>query len=389
MPDIDLLLSVGSVVRFAKNQIVFAENEAGTNMYIALEGLFGVYATSCTGFPTRLSKIQPGSFFGEMSAIDDWPRSATVLSEEDGAALVIEKDKLRTTFEKCPELADDIVFMLKTRAEKTAENVRRSGKKLPALPGIPQELENTEDKMTVMAALSRQIRLMNKLLLKKRSAIGGGGKKKFVHPVRLLPDGYKPINIADSNDNDDTLQAKTLFCPYCNKEQTVYIPSKLIVPRKKHSPDGRVIYKEFNILLYTNIICVQCNYTDSYLDFNTSPTYEATPVHGENLFPNEEDFTGYANTHMHTADEAVLSCYQQLHCLETVTNDALRFAKAWIHLYWLLSDYRYNEPALNAAVKAEFYYTEYFTENKNRLDEHDLVVMKMLLAELSKATRGG
>jgi len=388
MPDIDLLLSVGSVVHFSKNQVVFEENDAGVNMYIALKGVFGVYATSCTGFPLRVAEIKPGSFFGEMSAIDDWPRSATIISEEIGAALVIEKEKLRMMFEKSPDIADSIITMLKTRVGKTARLVRQSGKNIPALPELPQDLDTIDDKMAAIAALSRQIRLVNKLLLNKNAAIGKVREQKHSSHVRLLPNGYKFIDRADSNDNEDTLQYETLYCPYCHMEQNVYVPSKSNVPQKKHSPDGRVIYKDFNILLYTNIVCVNCNYTDNYHDFLTSLPYGALLLHSEIQFPNKEGFEGFAGTHSHTADEAVLSYYLQIHCLKSVTKDALRFAKAWIRLYWLFSDYRCKDLALSAAVKAESFYTKYLRENKSHMEEYSIAATKTLLAELSKATRG-
>jgi CRP-like cAMP-binding protein len=388
MPNIDLLLNIGTVAQFPQNHVVFAENDVGTNMYIALKGVFGVYANSCTGFPVKVSEIQPGSFFGEMAVIDAWPRSATIISEEDGAALVIEKDKLRLMFEKSPDIADSILTMLKDRAEKTAEETRRSGHNVPALPGMPEGLDTIEEKMTAMSALSRQIRLMNKVLLGKTSIGGGNAKKRNRYePAKLLPPDYKPINRPDNNDNEETLQEKVLFCPYCNKEQEVYVPSKFNVPLKKHSRDGRVVYKNFNILLYTNIVCGNCNYTDSYQDFNSALPEDAELLHSGIQFANEEGFEGFEKEYTHTADEAVLSYYQQLYCLETVTTDPLRFAKAWIRLYWLFSDYRCKDPARQAASKAADFYSKYLKANKDTMEEYSVIHMKTLLAELSIAIR--
>ena len=388
MPNTDLLLDIGSVVRFKENQVVFVENDVGDNMYIALQGVFGVYASSCTGFSVRVAEIKPGSFFGEMSVIDDWPRSATVEAEEDSAALVISKDKLHMTFEKCPDIADMILNMLQIRADKTSEAVRISGKSVPALPKQPQGLNTTDDKMAAMAALSRQIRLMNKLLLYKKTGISTGKDgKESSGQIRLLPEGYKPINKADSNDNYDSLQRTALYCPNCFTQQDFYIPSQSIVPQRKHSPDGRVIYKNFNILLYSNIVCSFCNYTDSYQDFTTSLPDDAKLSNDEIRFPNEEGFNGFAETHTHTADEAVLSLYQQIYCLKAVTDDALRFAKAWIRLYWLFSDYRYKDLALSSAAEAEYFYSKYLRDNKNHMEDYNVAAMKNVLAELGKATR--
>jgi len=388
MPDIDLLLDIGSVVRFSEKQVVFSENDVGTNMYIALQGEFEVYATTCTGFSVRVAGIQPGSFFGEMSAVDDWPRSATIIAKEDSAALVIDKENLHMTFEKCPDIADMILNMLKTRADKTAEAVRKSGKIVPALPEQPKGLDTTDTKMAAMAALSRQVRLMNKLLLYRKTNISGKASENMSpHKVRLLPDGYKPIGKTDSNDNYDSLQNKALYCPNCYTEQAFYIPSKSIIPQKKHSPDGRVIYKGFNILLYTNVVCFNCNYTDNYQDFLTSLPDDAKLSNNEIKFPNEEGFNGFSETHTHTVDEAVLSLYQQIYCLKAVTNDALRFAKAWIRLYWLFSDYKNKNLALESAIEAEKFYSGYLRDNKNYMEDYNVVATKNILAELAKAVR--
>lgn len=356
-------------------------------LYIALKGVFGVYASSCTGFPVRVAEILPGAFFGEMSAVDDWSRSATVICEEDGTALLIEKDKLRTVFEKRPDIADSIVTMLKTRAEKTAAETRRQGQDIPALPGLPKGLDSTDDKMTAMAALSRQIRLMNKFLLGKAAISGGVPKKNSSVKVKLLPPGYEPINKTDTNDNEETLAEKTVFCPHCNMEQEAYIPSKSNIPQRKHSPDGRVIYKGFNILLYSNIVCYHCNYADSYQEFCRPAPEGAEVLYDRIQFQNEEGFKGFAETHKHTADEAVLCYYHQLHCLEATTRDPLRFAKAWIRLYWMYGDYKRKDLALQAAAKAEFFYSKYLQENKSRMEEYSVSAIKILLAELSKVSR--
>ena len=384
MSNIDLLLDVGSFANYRKNQVVFMEGDAGTDMYIALKGAFGVYAESCTGFTVKVSDIKPSSFFGEMAAVDNWPRSATVIAEEDSTALLINNDKLLTVFEKSPDIADSIVNMLKKRTDETAKKARSSGQNIPALPVLPSGLGSAQEKMIVMAALSRQIRLMNKLLLGKMTLKTQPTKGE---QVTLLPVGYKPIGKTDVNDNEDMLWERTIYCPCCNMQQTAFVPSRFNLPQTKYTPDGRVIYRDFNILLYTNIICSNCNYADSYQEFLNPVTDDDGNLHDGIQFPNTEGFKGFAETHAHTADEAVLSYYLQLHCLETVTSDPLRFAKAWIRLYWLYSDYQCNDLARQAATKAKFYYTKYLDDNKASMEEHAILVTRKVLAALSASIR--
>ena len=90
MTDIALFKQLGKVVHFKENQTVFMQDDEGDNMYIVLKGTFGVYINSFSSFPIRVAEVRQGSFFGEMSVIDGWPRSATIIAEEEGAALAVD-----------------------------------------------------------------------------------------------------------------------------------------------------------------------------------------------------------------------------------------------------------------------------------------------------------
>jgi len=382
MADINLLLGLGTIRKFDKKQIVFIENEAGSCMYIVLKGVFGIYINSFTDFPVHVVDIEQGSFFGEMSLIDEWPRSASVISEEKGTALEIEKNKLQLLFEKAPDIISSILTTMQERAAVAAQALRSAGKDVPPMP----ETQDGDYGSTLktLYALSGYIRNINNLLSGADSpepngvCVTGAGD--------LLPEDYVPFNYTDKNDNGNMLVKRNVICPYCNIKSEAYIPHLPALVQEDAAMDGRVIYKDFNILLYMNIVCPNCNYADSYQEFSKYRRPAEVSVYKGNHFKNAEKFTGFANTHRHTLDEAIVCYYLQLKCLRAKTNEPLRFAKAWIRLYWLYRDHGREEPAKDAAKKAERYYSDYLSNSSGAMRIYDEIRINAMLGELAAYT---
>jgi hypothetical protein len=388
MADLSLLRSYGTVTQFSKGQIVFMENEAGDSMYIALKGVYGVYVNSFTDFPARVADIKEGDFFGEMSLIDESLRSATIISDDDGIALAVKKEQFAPLLEKSPDIAGRILITLQNRALAMSETVKAAGKgdSLPPLPG----LFGTGQPKTFasMMELSHGIRQMNELLhgtsdpealiVQPETAITqtGDGPK-------LLPDGYVPFNKPDENDSGQFLQAKKVVCPYCFIRSDAHIPAQNKLTEMWTDLEGRVLYKDFDILKYTNLVCPNCNFTDTYQEFTKFKPARDIPLYKGNRFENAENFTGFAQTHSHTADEAVLSYYLRLMCLKKTTNDPLRYAKAWIRLYWLYGDLHNKELEKACADKADQYYAEFLGRSGDKLNTIDVMRINALLGELA------
>ena len=79
------LQSVANVAksrRYAKDDVVFHADESGDVFCLIREGEVKVTMISPEGKEIILSMLGPGDFFGEMSLLDDEPRSATVVATE-------------------------------------------------------------------------------------------------------------------------------------------------------------------------------------------------------------------------------------------------------------------------------------------------------------------
>lgn len=116
------LVSTGKVMTYESHVNIVIEGEPSWGLYLILEGLVGVYkCNKLTGDIHDVAELRGGQFFGEMSLVDDHPRSATVktltptqvlaLSKEDFMRFIGQSQELRARFyESCVQ---DLVHRLR------------------------------------------------------------------------------------------------------------------------------------------------------------------------------------------------------------------------------------------------------------------------------------
>ncbi len=61
-----------------------------------------------TGREVILTILKSGEFFGEMSLVDDMPRSANVIASEDSTVLILKRDQFAEYVKKSPTMALNI-----------------------------------------------------------------------------------------------------------------------------------------------------------------------------------------------------------------------------------------------------------------------------------------
>src|SRR6266705_1092812 len=76
------IAAVAKARRYAKDDVVFHADEIGDVFCLIREGRVKVTMISPEGKEIILSMMGPGDFFGEMSLLDNEPRSATVIATE-------------------------------------------------------------------------------------------------------------------------------------------------------------------------------------------------------------------------------------------------------------------------------------------------------------------
>ena len=103
--ELDILVSRMSKKDFPKGKIIFREGEEGTEMYIVLSGSIGISVQLPDKNELPLAQIHAGNFFGEMSIIEQAPRSATCRTLEDSVVLTLDARSFYDLIEHHPKIS--------------------------------------------------------------------------------------------------------------------------------------------------------------------------------------------------------------------------------------------------------------------------------------------
>jgi CRP/FNR family cyclic AMP-dependent transcriptional regulator len=117
-------LSADELARFAevtrereypKNSVILFEDDPGDALYVVSEGQVKVVLIGEDGREVILSVLTDGDFFGEMSLIDDEPRSAHVIAMRDSRLLVLRRDDFQQQIQQHPSVALTVLKVLVQR----------------------------------------------------------------------------------------------------------------------------------------------------------------------------------------------------------------------------------------------------------------------------------
>ena len=121
------MLAAGSVRRsFPRGRSIVAEGETSQSFYLLLSGRAKVQRSDSEGKEVILAILGPGEFFGEMSLIDDAPRSASVITIEPCDFIAVNKESfkamLASSTDMCLAIMRGIVRRLR-EADKKIETL--------------------------------------------------------------------------------------------------------------------------------------------------------------------------------------------------------------------------------------------------------------------------
>ena len=112
--------------QYTLGEMIFAEGDVGDEMYIVAEGEVEIVIKMDTAEPLVLATVRPGAYFGEMSILDNEPRSAAARVSQDARLLVLKGEQLKELVYVMPEIAFTIFKVL-------SERLRRSDRRLNSM----------------------------------------------------------------------------------------------------------------------------------------------------------------------------------------------------------------------------------------------------------------
>jgi uncharacterized membrane protein len=109
---------------FPAGTTIFRAGDRGGAMYVVRAGKVEVWLYDEDHQRVVLDVIEEGGLFGELSLLDDHPRSATATAVTDLDVLMIDREDLRLLFAQKPEAALDVLAVLGQRIRQTDQIIR-------------------------------------------------------------------------------------------------------------------------------------------------------------------------------------------------------------------------------------------------------------------------
>jgi len=129
---------------YPRGSVILFENDPGEALFIVRQGRVKVVLIGDDGREVILGMLGVGDHFGELSLIDDQPRSAHVIAVEDSTLIVLRRDDFRRCVEDAPAVAWAMLQALSGRLRRADDKI--GGLVLLDVPGrISQLLLESSD----------------------------------------------------------------------------------------------------------------------------------------------------------------------------------------------------------------------------------------------------
>ncbi len=109
---------------YPANSILINEGDQTDSLYVILEGEVKCYCSDENGKEVILNILGPGEYFGELSLVDDEPRSASVMTLKPTKAMIISKQNFKQCLADNSELAFNLIRNLTRQVRGLTDSVK-------------------------------------------------------------------------------------------------------------------------------------------------------------------------------------------------------------------------------------------------------------------------
>jgi CRP/FNR family transcriptional regulator, cyclic AMP receptor protein len=122
-PELQRVVDVARERAYPRNSVILFEDDPGDALYVVATGQVKVVLIGEDGREVILSVMGPGEFFGEMSLLDDEPRSAHVIAMEDSSLAVLRREDFEGLLTATPQIALALLREMSRRLRRADEKV--------------------------------------------------------------------------------------------------------------------------------------------------------------------------------------------------------------------------------------------------------------------------
>ncbi|HEX9924299.1 MAG TPA: HEAT repeat domain-containing protein, partial [Anaerolineae bacterium] len=138
---LDVLAKICEEEFFNEDQWVFNQGDPGGILYVIVTGSVGIEQEKRKGSFARLATLGPYHYFGEMSLLDNGPRSAAALAVQDTLTLRLRREPLIALARQYPDVSLELIQVL-------SERLRQANNRIADLTRArPRELQKLFDQL--------------------------------------------------------------------------------------------------------------------------------------------------------------------------------------------------------------------------------------------------
>ena len=138
--------------RFPKGEVIFKQGDSGDSFFKIIEGSVKVIADYGEESERELTVLEKNAIFGEMAVIETYPRSTTIVANEDVVTEEITSKELNGFFSDNPDMIFEIMKHLGTRLKELTADY-------DVLTSVLKEVRAAQDKKseTIFSKIKKYI----------------------------------------------------------------------------------------------------------------------------------------------------------------------------------------------------------------------------------------
>lgn len=368
MLDVAKLARTGILKRYETDEVFFDQGDPGHEMFILLKGKAVVSIKSVDGFSVPLNDIEAGDFFGEMSLLENLPRSATIQAMEECLVIVITEENFEQIIAEQPNLAFRIMKGMSKRLRHLNEEIEQ-------LKKISEY--NSPDNSTEIPSNASEILAATEAIKDNPPA----DEKPFLHNSDLFPPLHKSYPLIAPVSDEEYLFAKEVNCPVCAKSFSVKMMRSSKLKLQSVDPDQRQRFVNFNPLWYIMWVCPHCYYANFHFAFKQVSEASKKNIKQQFELLKKKIHPDFSNPRI--LNEVFTAYYLALNCIKTNKAASGQMANIWLRLSWLYQDAEDQDMYQYSSAQAlEGFKESYYNGRRNASQEQDQR-LTLLMGELS------
>ena len=124
--DLERLSSSLQLRRYDRGTLIFQQGDVGTDLFIIRQGEVTIRLSSPDGREVSLALLRQGDAFGELSLLDDAPRSTDAVARDETHLLSLHQEDFRRFLSERPQVAMGLLAVLSRMVRRVTQLVHDS-----------------------------------------------------------------------------------------------------------------------------------------------------------------------------------------------------------------------------------------------------------------------